>query len=119
VTFTPITDPTFVNGLRLTAATSITDKTSVEHFFSAEVNEALQLLIGPLKMHPDAPQSLWKWLIDEIGTASSPFLCDYLAVFIVLFRDIRVPSLTAAYWETLLASPIFDDRINLLQRQPG
>jgi hypothetical protein len=116
--FAPINEPTFLNGLNLQALTSITDKTSMSLLMSSELDDVLQLLVHALRPHTAAVETVWNWLTDEIKSGSSPFLCDYITMFIVLFREMGSRCLVSEYWSTLLVSPVFDDRLNVLDDQP-
>jgi hypothetical protein len=117
VAFNIVSNPTFKNGIGIPTSSSMADLVSAGCLVSPELNEVLELLIVALRPHGTAAMTFWEWIICQIEN-NSRHLCDFVVVFIVTFKELISPSQIVRFWEVILNSPVFDERLNFLDDQP-
>jgi hypothetical protein len=91
------------------------DKPSLKSIIPEDVRRTFTLVAQALRSHPESLKVLFALLVHE---RDSHLSCDFLLALITLFRKAKTSVVADLFWEGVLNSPLFDERIVCLSANP-
>lgn len=102
---------TFQNGMHSMQVIDFCDKLEISYLFRSGVFDLLSIIIPSLIGHEISVLAIFSTVVQKLDP-NNPYFYDYISLLILLYREINNPHIFDLFWNTILDSIIFDERIN-------